>query len=265
MKWEESYNIGFDAIDARRQELFDVIKELSFTSSANRKEKIVNALKLTAHYASQGFPIEEELMRDMLYPELVLHQQKHIELKKQVSRCLVSLKDERSCNFDDIIRFLLDWLEQHVLCDDLKYREYRLSTFKKQEDCLKEQELTAKKQIPLNKLAKLKYLFKEKLITIDDFKERKIKIFSAYLESKGLDKLKNSIADLEFFQANDNLTENEKWSAILEFLSSVNLNQSINDLEDVEDKLILLNSFYECELVAENEYLDYKDKILSQI
>ncbi len=265
MKWDESYNIGFDAVDARREELFYVIKELSLTSFGNRKEKIVNALKLTAHYASQCFPIEEELMRDMLYPELIIHHEKHTELKKQVSRFLVALKDEDNCDFDKIIRFLLDWLEQHVLCDDLKYREYRLSTFKMQEDCLKEQELSAKKQIPLNKLAKLKHLFKEKLITIDDFKERKIKIFSAYLESQGLDKLKCSIADLEFFQANDSLTENEKWAAILEFLSSVNLNQSIEDLEDVEDKLILLNSFYECELVGENEYLEYKDKVLSQI
>lgn len=265
MEWNKESCIGFDAIDLKREELFRLIIKLVDVEVGKADEKLFPALKATAEYASHQFPVEEELMRDVFFPGLIEHLEQHNYLKKQVSAYLVSLKEGNVSEPEEIVRFLLRWLNNHILGSDLKFSRYRDSTFEKQEEFVKEQKSQDEKHRPLEKIQKLKSLFKEKLISIDDFKERKIKILADYCRQSGLEKLKSSLHDLELFQKEDHISEKERKQIIQDYLGKLDLEKSLVDMKEIEGKLILLNSFFEFELVNEEKYLDLKDRVLNEI
>ncbi len=265
MEWDSSCCIGFDAIDIRREELFSIIRKLVKKNETQTSESVFAALKAVTKYASSQFPIEEELMRDVFFPGLIEHMEQHFQIKKQVSQFLYAYKDGKAENLDEIVRFLLRWLDTHILGTDLRFGEFRSQMFDKQEQAVREKKAAEIRQKPIEKIGKLKYLFKEKLINSDDFKDRKVKIFAGYLEERGLAELKASLTDLDCFQKEDHLSEKEKKLAIIEFLGKVNLEKSLNELQEIESKLLLLNSFFEFEMVKEPLYIELKEKVLSQI
>ncbi|MFZ5950580.1 MAG: bacteriohemerythrin [Candidatus Rifleibacteriota bacterium] len=265
MEWDLNCCIGFDAIDTRRQELFAIIRKLVKKNETQTSESVFSALKAVTQYASSMFPVEEELMRDVFFPGLVEHMEQHFQVKKQVAQFLYAYKDGNVENIDEIVRFLLRWLDTHILGLDLKFGEYRSQMFDKQEQAEREKRISEIRQKPIDKINKLKHLFKEKLINSDDFKDRKVKIFAGYLAERGLIELKGSLSDLDCFQKDDHLSEKEKKLAIMEFLGKVNLEKSLTELEEIESKLLLLNSFFEFEMVKDPLYSELKEKVLSQI
>jgi hypothetical protein len=165
----------------------------------------------------------------------------------------------------EIVQFLKSWVEQHLLSSDIEFGKYKVEISDQQAHHSLLEQVRELRQKPVDKILKLKHLFKEKLISIEDFKERKIKIFADYLREKGLSQLKSGIEDLDYFQKNDHLSDKEKKLVIIEFLGKIDLKKSLEDLVGVEEKLILLNSFFEMELVPEDVYIEIKDKVLSQI
>lgn len=265
MEWDLSCNVGFASIDHKREELFNLIRPLIRNNGGGLDARVFQALKATAQYASQQFPVEEELMRGDGYPGLAEHQEQHNQLRKQVISYLSSVKEGESSRIGEIVRFLLRLLDQHILGSDLKFSDYRESSFQKNKENELEQQIIAVKQRPIEKILKLKNLFKEKLITIDDFKDRKVKIFAEYLKERGLENLRMSFNDLEEFQKNDHLNEKERKLVIIEFLARLDLCNSLESLNGIEEKLVLLNTFFECEMVDEEAFQNHKDKILSQI
>ncbi|GAB4275701.1 MAG: hypothetical protein Kow0029_17110 [Candidatus Rifleibacteriota bacterium] len=265
MKWDESCCVGFQAIDDKRYELFEVISSLINEKSQKKKIKILEALKLTAKYASNQFPVEEELMRDVFFPALVEHIGQHQELKRQVSNYLIALKSDENTNLEEISSFLLRWLNNHILGYDLKFGKYRTDTLREQDEHavgLKEIEVQAK---PIERLAKLKKLFQEKLISIEDFKEKKIKIFADHLRGRGLENLRDSIIDLQKYVMQGHINDKEKGLVLVEFFSNVDLDNSLKEINELEAKLILVNTFYECGLIEEEKFQSLKEKILSEI
>ncbi len=264
MEWDADCCIGFSVVDARREELFDTVRKLQRRMNPN-KETVHFALKTAAQYASQVFPIEEELMREIFYPALMKHQEQHQNFKRVVSTFLAGLRNDEGEEMDEIVLFLNSWVEQHLLNSDIEFGQYKVEMSNQQAHHSLLEQVRELRQKPVDKILKLKHLFKEKLISIEDFKERKVKVFADYLRERGLSQLKAGIEDLEYFQKNDHLSEKEKKLVIIEFLEKIDLQKSLEDLNDIEEKLILLNSFFEMELVAEDVYIDIKDKVLSQI
>jgi hemerythrin-like metal-binding protein len=265
MQWDESCNIGFDAVDSRREELFDLVQTLANNNSNGNKAKILQALKNVAQYASQQFSIEEELMRDISFPAYNKHFEEHEKFKRNVAGYLSELKNGNSCSFDEVVRFLKSWINQHILGTDIEFGKFKNDCLEKEAQSYEDKRVSELRGRPIEKLHKLKHLFREKLITVEDFKHRKVKIFSEHLGVRSLELLKEGITDLEFFYKNGYLTEKEKKFVIADFLDQVDLHKSLEELKDIEGKLILLNSFYECELVEEPQYLEFKEKVLSQI
>ncbi len=265
MEWDADCCIGFSAVDARREELFDTVRRLQTRNSMLDQEKVLLALKAAAQYASQVFPIEEELMREVFFPGLISHQEEHQNFKKEAIHFLEGLKNSDEDDLKRIVVFLNHFVERHLLGSDIEFARFKFEMALRQEALKIEMREKEFRQKPIEKIQKLKHLFKEKLINADDFRERKVKIFAEHLVSRGLPSIKKGIEDLDYFQKNDHLSEKEKKLAIIEFLGKVDLEKSLADLQEVEEKLILLNSFFEFELVSEEAFLNLKDKVLSQI
>ena len=63
-------------------------------------------------------------MQSANYPNLELHQKKHVSLKDEV-RNIAELYDEgQNLDQDKLLTFLKDWLNNHILKEDMQYRTF---------------------------------------------------------------------------------------------------------------------------------------------
>jgi hemerythrin-like metal-binding protein len=123
--WSESLSVGVDAFNKEHQQLISLINELNnallIGSSAKTME---NTLARLAKYTEIHFNHEEEYMRLHDYPSYEGHRKEHEELKKQVADYYEQLKSGRKSFSLSLLNFLKDWLTNHILGTDMKYKDF---------------------------------------------------------------------------------------------------------------------------------------------
>lgn len=128
LDWSAEFKIGIGAIDADHQMLFNAIKELGEQISKGRGpgriSATINSLLL---YVDEHFEREERFLRRANYPEYSAHKKEHDLFRDSI----FSLRDYHKNNPNDIdaqkvVKFLEDWLLNHILKVDRAYAPYLL-------------------------------------------------------------------------------------------------------------------------------------------
>ncbi|NFU41601.1 bacteriohemerythrin, partial [Clostridium sporogenes] len=71
------------------------------------------------------FSYEEDVMRKYEYNDLENHKIEHEAFIKKISSINEEEIDEKQKNFlMDLLAFIVNWIENHILKSDLKYKEY---------------------------------------------------------------------------------------------------------------------------------------------
>lgn len=127
--WNDKYSLGVPPMDRQHRRLVDLINRLfvCMNQGADMSE-MKGVMDELIDYTQRHFADEERLMAKYGYPTLTAHRLKHEKLVAEVAemyrefdsrgKTIVSLK---------LMRFLKQWLLEHILVEDRKYAGHILA------------------------------------------------------------------------------------------------------------------------------------------
>ncbi len=81
-------------------------------------------------YTSYHFEAEEKIMESHNFPFLLDHKAEHKRLINELKGILLRLKNGNEITSLDLLNFLTKWIVDHILDEDLKFREHLQPGFK---------------------------------------------------------------------------------------------------------------------------------------
>jgi hemerythrin len=124
--WSEKYSCGIRPIDDDHKSLFEVVdrldKQLKDEQHPTSITATIDSLML---YAGEHFEREERFMRSAHFPGYREHKGEHDAFKNMVLGLRTLFVDEPS-QIDParVLSYLLTWLQQHILKQDMEYIPY---------------------------------------------------------------------------------------------------------------------------------------------
>lgn len=128
-KWRETFEVNIKEIDKQHQELFRLGTELylliSTKGETDQYDEIMKVINNLADYTVEHFSYEEGLMKDNDYPRFPEHKIQHDNFVKMISSIKSDDVDMNQKKIGmDLIVFIANWIEKHILVIDMKYKEY---------------------------------------------------------------------------------------------------------------------------------------------
>ena len=133
IEWSQEYSVNIKQIDEQHKKLINVINKLYDGLSGNSKETFLspnkeivnNAIAELADYTRYHFGEEEALMRKFSYPDYLTHKPKHDDFVLKVTEFQDSYREGHILVLSiEIIRFLRDWLINHIMTIDRQYTAF---------------------------------------------------------------------------------------------------------------------------------------------
>jgi len=126
VNWNDSLSTGISEIDAEHQDFLRQVNELNEALVLNKSAKDVQIrMNMIFGDAVRHFEHEETVFKELAYPGGDEHAEKHLEITqylKEVMQSFQSGRQERGWLEAGLeIRLIL---LQHLLNDDMKYRDY---------------------------------------------------------------------------------------------------------------------------------------------
>ena len=136
IKWDDKYKIGYKRIDDQHKELVNIINGLynciGYSRSEDKKLKdaFKNALKKTVDYVSYHFSYEEKIMTAIKYRKLLEHSSAHREFTQTIYDYTQSYENGSLEAVHNLVKYLRDWLLNHVLISDKEFVMEVIETLK---------------------------------------------------------------------------------------------------------------------------------------
>jgi methyl-accepting chemotaxis protein/hemerythrin len=125
MTWTDDLSVGIRLIDEQHKVLLGLINELHAGMRARKSDAVlVGVVERLKGYTVKHFGQEEEYFDRYGYPETAAHKEIHAKLVRQVLDFEAGLKSGKAKVTMDIMRFLKDWLVQHIMGTDKKYSAF---------------------------------------------------------------------------------------------------------------------------------------------
>ncbi len=123
MRWKEDFSVGVDVLDNDHKILFDLVEQFELAHSMGKgAEDMAAVLDTLVDYTKRHFKREEELMLRCGYEGLDEHRAGHVKLAKQVEDFCKLYEDGDHTIANDIIAFMNNWLQIHILEEDFAYK-----------------------------------------------------------------------------------------------------------------------------------------------
>jgi hemerythrin len=122
LDWNDKYSVKVSSIDAQHKKLFDMVNELHDAMKSGTGSTHVPAiLNLLVAYTREHFANEERLMVQAKYANFALHKAEHDALTSEVVKMARDLEYGRITLSVQLLEFLKNWLQNHILSSDRKY------------------------------------------------------------------------------------------------------------------------------------------------
>ena len=123
--WKQEYSMGIAKIDMQHKQLFDAVNELHDSmTKGHGKEQIQATLDRLISYAVTHFNDEEGEMRRSGYTKLTEHLAEHKALTDKVTYYRQALRAGNLAITLEAMRFLGQWLRNHILHDDMEFAKF---------------------------------------------------------------------------------------------------------------------------------------------
>lgn len=120
--WSDKYSVGMQIIDTQHKKLFELINQLyEAMTQGKSKDVLGKILKELIDYAAYHFKTEEDLFRKYSYGDKVNHVKTHEDLKQKVLDFNNKFNSGQTNISIEILNFLKDWIDKHILLIDKKY------------------------------------------------------------------------------------------------------------------------------------------------
>jgi len=125
MTWTDDLSVGIRLIDEQHKVLLGLINELHAGMRARKSDSVLaGVVERLKEYTVKHFGQEEEYFDRYGYPETAGHKEIHAKLVQQVLDFETALKSGKTKVTMDIMRFLKDWLVNHIMGTDKKYSAF---------------------------------------------------------------------------------------------------------------------------------------------
>ncbi len=125
MEWKKQYGVGIPRFDDDHKILFDLIDQIERGSanlrSADRIQAVFDVLQ---DYVVTHFRREEDLMAAQKYPGFTEHRARHEALKEGLTELRARYDEDDSTVLSDLAPFLNNWLQIHILEQDMAYKAF---------------------------------------------------------------------------------------------------------------------------------------------
>lgn len=127
IKWNDKLSVNIEHIDKQHKLLVDYINELdnSLNTITSREDTTKLITKLII-YAAMHFAKEEDYFDRYNYPDSEMHKKLHIDFEDKMTEFEDDFKAGKAELSEDILKFLKDWLINHILGTDKKYSDFLL-------------------------------------------------------------------------------------------------------------------------------------------
>ena len=128
-KWKEDFSVNVQMIDDQHKELFRLGTELYTLVSAkdgiDRYDEIMVVIGRLSDYTVEHFDYEEGVMKDNNYDNFDEHKRQHDAFVSKIQSIKAEDVDVRQRKIGmDLIVFVSNWIENHILVTDMKYKEF---------------------------------------------------------------------------------------------------------------------------------------------
>ena len=125
LSWKDDYSVKIKEVDEQHKKLIGMINDLHEAMTQKKaKEVLGDVLKKLADYTVFHFSTEERLMRSNGYPEYEEHRDKHQKMTTKVLALQDELKQGKITLSMEVMDFLKNWLDKHILGTDKKYSPF---------------------------------------------------------------------------------------------------------------------------------------------
>ncbi|MEF2230351.1 MAG: bacteriohemerythrin [Pseudodesulfovibrio sp.] len=125
MVWSDKLSVGINSIDEQHKKLVRMINDLN-SAMKNRKSQtaLTEIVKGLEDYVAVHFGYEEKLFDRFGYPETGAHKKIHAQFVQKVQEFRKALSGGRATVSMDVMRFLKDWLVDHIMGTDAAYAPF---------------------------------------------------------------------------------------------------------------------------------------------
>jgi hemerythrin-like metal-binding protein len=118
--WKDSYKLGYATIDAEHEHAFTVAN--AFLAATDQAEQRRVAMQLYQH-TRVHFAHEEALMREMNFPDVKQHTERHNLLIGRLNVISTSIA-QGDVNKQALVTLMTDWAMHHIVQDDAQFAAY---------------------------------------------------------------------------------------------------------------------------------------------
>jgi hemerythrin len=124
MDWKDSYSVGIEEIDSQHKELLRLFRTITESVSQNSWSEVHFQIVELNNFAKFHFQFEEALMRFFGYPDAARHAISHQAFYTRLDEIMRS--SIITTVQDEMVRFLFNWMTQHILVSDRGYSRHIL-------------------------------------------------------------------------------------------------------------------------------------------
>jgi hemerythrin len=122
--WDENYSVHVKEMDDQHKRLFAILDQLHAAMlSGKGNAAMADVLTSLQNYTIQHFAKEEEYMQKFSYPGLAEQKTQHALFIKKIAEYQKGLHDKKLGLSVDVMKFLKEWLVNHIQVIDAKYSD----------------------------------------------------------------------------------------------------------------------------------------------
>lgn len=124
-EWSEKYSVHVVEIDRQHRKLIGLVGTLHGAMREGKGKQVLSGvLKELIQYTKTHFSDEERIMKEYGYPEYAEHKVKHDKMTRKVLDIQKEFQEGKITITLDVMTFLEDWVDKHILGTDMKYSAF---------------------------------------------------------------------------------------------------------------------------------------------
>jgi len=121
-QWEDKYSVGIQSIDNQHKEIFMLLnKLLEAMKMGHANDVTIQIIQELERYAVIHFQKEEYFFQRFNYQGSAEHITEHQNFIKKIAVLKSELNSGKMILTIELLNFLRDWIEHHILVIDKKY------------------------------------------------------------------------------------------------------------------------------------------------